>query len=89
VETPPEKTPPVKETPNHPTSPPNAPNTHANQGGGVLGQEQGHGGGGVVQASTAESTLPFTGSDTLLLMLLGVASLGLGLVLHRVSTERG
>ena len=43
----------------------------------------------VVKATPAEASLPFTGSNTPLLMLVGVAFLGLGLVLHRVSTERG
>jgi hypothetical protein len=94
VETPPVETPPVEtpptETPNTPTTPPETPNTNAHQqGGGVLGQEQGQGGGEVVTASPAESTLPFTGIDVPLLMLMGVAFLGIGLVLHRVSAERG
>jgi hypothetical protein len=95
VETPPVETPPVEtpptETPNTPTTPPETPNTHAHhqQGGGVLGQEQGQGGGEVVTASPAETTLPFTGIDIPLLMLMGVAFLGFGLVLHRVSAERG
>jgi LPXTG-motif cell wall-anchored protein len=76
--------------PNHPTSPPNTPKTHAKarQGGGVLGQEQGRGGGGVVQAAPAATTLPFTGSEVPLLMLMGAAFLGLGLVLHRMSANR-
>jgi hypothetical protein len=57
----------------------------------VLGQEQEHGGGGVVEtaAPSAETTLPFTGVDLPLLLLTGAAFLGLGLVLHRVSAERG
>jgi len=57
----------------------------------VLGQEQEHGGGQVVEsaAPSAEATLPFTGVDLPLLLLTGAAFLGLGLVLHRVSAERG
>ena len=94
VETPPVETPPVEtpptETPNTPNSPPETPNTPSNQqGGGVLGQEQGRGGGEVVTASPAETTLPFTGIDVSMLLLMGVAFLGFGLVLHRVSAERG
>jgi hypothetical protein len=56
----------------------------------VLGEEQ-SGGGGVVEtaAPSAESTLPFTGFDVPLLMLVGTAFLGLGLVLHRATTQRG
>jgi hypothetical protein len=58
----------------------------------VLPQEQGHGNGGEVvatEAAGAESTLPFTGADIRFLLLTGAAFLGLGLVLHRMSAERG
>jgi hypothetical protein len=56
----------------------------------VLGQENGTGGGEVVEtAAPAESTLPFTGVDVSLLMVMGAAMLGVGLVLHRASTARG
>ena len=57
----------------------------------MLGQEQEHGGGQVVEsaAPSAEATLPFTGVNLPLLFFTGAAFLGLGLVLHRVSTERG
>jgi hypothetical protein len=57
----------------------------------VLGQEQASGPGGVVEtaAPSASSTLPFTGFDVPLLFLTGAAFLGLGLVLHRASAERG
>jgi hypothetical protein len=93
VESPPVETPPTEtpvETPHHPTTSPNAPNTRAEHGGGTLAQEQGQtGAGGVVTASPAESALPFTGSEIPLVMLLGVAFLGVGLVLHRVSAARG
>jgi hypothetical protein len=93
VQTPPESTPPVEtppvetpvEKPDHPTSP-NTPNAPEKNGGGVLSQEQGTGGGGVVTASPAETALPFTGSEVPLLMLLGVTFLGVGLVLRRVSS---
>lgn len=91
TETPPVETPP--ETPQKPsrqTTPPETPNTGVKHGSvGVLGQEQGPGGGGVVQASAAQSSLPFTGSETPLLILLGASVLGIGLVLHRMSVERG
>ena len=67
---------------------PNAQPKH--QGGGVLGQEQGTAPtSGVVTASPAEAALPFTGSNAPLLMLVGAGFLGLGLVLHRMSTDRG
>jgi hypothetical protein len=93
VETPPVETPPVETPPETPTTPPETPSTREQHGGGgVMSKEQGQGGGGVVTAApaeTAETTLPFTGSDTPLLMLVGVAFLGLGLVLHRVNAERG
>jgi hypothetical protein len=57
----------------------------------VLGQEEESGGGGVVEtaAPSTASTLPFTGVDIPLLVLMGATFLGLGLVLHRVSAERG
>jgi hypothetical protein len=80
------------ETPNQPTSPnsPNTPDTREKEtGGGVLAQEEQTGGGGVVTAAPAETALPFTGSEAPLLVLLGVAFLGVGLVLHRVSAVRG
>jgi outer membrane biosynthesis protein TonB len=100
VETPPVETPPVEtetppvetppEKPNRQTTPPETPNARVERGsGGVLGQEQGSGGGGVVQASPAQSSLPFTGSETPLLILLGASLLGIGLVLHRMSVQRG
>jgi outer membrane biosynthesis protein TonB len=100
VETPPVETPPVEtetppvetppEKPNRQTTTPETPNTRVERGsGGVLGQEQSSGGGGVVQASPAQSSLPFTGSETPLLILLGASLLGIGLVLHRMSVERG
>ena len=100
VETPPVETPPVEtetppvetppEKPKRQTTPPETPNTRVERGsGGVLGQEQGSGGGGVVQASPAQSSLPFTGSEIAVLILLGASLLGIGLVLHRMSVERG
>ena len=91
TETPPVETPPeTPQKPNRQTTPPETPNTRVEHGsGGVLGQEQGSGGGGVVQASPAQSSLPFTGSETPLLILLGASLLGIGLVLHRMSVERG
>ena len=57
----------------------------------MLGQEQASGGGGVVEtaAPSTASTLPFTGVDIPLLVVMGATFLGLGLVLHRVSAERG
>ena len=78
---------PPPETPQQPSSP-----KHNTQTGGtVLGQEESSGGGGVVEtaAPSTESTLPFTGVDIPLLVLAGAAFLGLGLVLRRVSAERG
>lgn len=81
---------PQENHPNRPTSPQTTPNTREQSGGGVLAKEQDvAGGGGVVTAAPAESTLPFTGSETPLMVLLGVAFLGVGLVLHRVSAARG
>jgi hypothetical protein len=97
VETPPVETPPV-ETPESPTSPgspesPTSPVERRSGGGGVvLPQEQGVGGavgGEVTQAAPAAGTLPFTGSPTPLLMLLGAALAGLGVGLRRMTTERG
>jgi LPXTG-motif cell wall-anchored protein len=58
-------------------------------GGVVLPLEQQQGGGGVVAASPSAGTLPFTGSETGLLVLLGVVFLGLGFVLRRVSVPHG
>jgi hypothetical protein len=56
----------------------------------VLGQENGAGGGEVVEtAAPAASTLPFTGVDVPLLVLTGAAMLGVGLAMHRASTARG
>ena len=76
--------------PNRQTTPPETPNTRVERGsGGVLGQEQGSGGGGVVQAAPAQSSLPFTGSEIAVLILLAVSLLGIGLVLRRISVERG
>jgi len=101
VQTPPVETPPV-ETPNSPTSPesPESPTTPVEEegrgGDEVLPQEQGRGGGGiesptgeVTEAAPAAGTLPFTGSRTPLLVLFGVALLGLGVVLRRVAIEQG
>jgi hypothetical protein len=101
VQTPPVETPPV-ETPDSPTSPesPESPPAPVEEEGGggdeVLPQEQGHGGGGiesptseVTEAAPAAGTLPFTGSRTPLLVLFGVALLGLGVALRRVATEQG
>jgi hypothetical protein len=99
VQTPPVETPPV-ETPQSPTSPnsPESPTTPVEREGGggddVLPQEQGGGGGvesptEVTEAAPAAGTLPFTGSRTPLLVLFGVALLGLGVGVRRVTTERG
>jgi hypothetical protein len=95
VETPPETTPPEYTPPETPTpvaphkpSPPNETQTpNSNSGGSVLGQEEEHGGVVATPAPSAESTLPFTGVDIPLLMLMGALFLGVGLVLRRVSTE--
>jgi hypothetical protein len=102
VETPPVQTPPVEtpvETPQSPTSPnsPESPTTPVEREGGgdeVLDQEQGGGGGvesptEVTEAAPAAGTLPFTGSPTPLLALFGVALLGLGVGIRRVTSERG
>jgi hypothetical protein len=101
VETPPVETPPV-ETPQSPTSPnsPESPTAPVEREGGggdeVLPQEQGQGGGGiesptseVTETAPAAGTLPFTGSRAPLLVLFGVALLGLGVGLRSVTTERG
>jgi hypothetical protein len=101
VQTPPVETPPV-ETPDSPTSPesPETPNTPVDEegrgGDEVLPQEQGQGGGGiesptseVTEAAPAAGSLPFTGGRTPLLVLFGVALLGLGVGLRRVATEQG
>jgi hypothetical protein len=96
VETPPETTPPETYTPpetpvtHKPSSPNETPKPNTPPGaGGVLGLEQGSGGGGVVEAApSAQATLPFTGAELPLLFLTGAVLLGLGLVLHRVSSER-
>jgi hypothetical protein len=76
--------------PHTPPSPTEKPKHNTQPGGGVLGQEEESGSGGVVEtaAPSAESTLPFTGADIPLLILTGAVFFGLGLVLHRVSTER-
>jgi LPXTG-motif cell wall-anchored protein len=58
-------------------------------GGVVLPLEQQEGGGGVVAASPTAGTLPFTGSETGLLVMLGVVLLGVGFVLRRVGTAQG
>jgi hypothetical protein len=96
--TPPEYTPPETppDTPTDTPTPkphkPSSPQSPENTGGVVLPQEQGQGNGGEVAATTAtgaESTLPFTGADIRLLLLTGAAFLGLGLVLHRMTTQRG
>lgn len=103
VETPPVQTPPVEtppvETPDSPTSPesPESPTTPVEEeghgGDEVLPQEQGGGiespTGQVTEAAPAAGTLPFTGSRTPLLVLFGVALLGVGVGLRRVATEQG
>jgi hypothetical protein len=95
VETPPVETPPV-ETPESPATPhsPKSPTSPVEEKGGggveVLPQEQVSGAVGGQEAPTAtEATLPFTGSETPLLMLVGVGLLGLGVGLRRAVAERG
>jgi hypothetical protein len=102
VETPPVETPveapveetPTEETPSHenkPTPKPDVPESVTEHGGGLvlpLEQHQG-GGGGVVTAAPTAGSLPFTGSEIPVVVALGIALLGVGLVLHRVSAARG
>jgi hypothetical protein len=95
VETVPTETPQAPSTPLSPESP-TAPVEETGSGRGeVLPQEQevgGGGSGGVAGqqvTTTAEATLPFTGSRTPLLVLVGVGFLGLGAALRRVVAEQG
>jgi hypothetical protein len=104
VETPPVVTPPVEtppvETPQTPEAPQESPNAPVKEKGGggvnVLPQEQGSGGQeapntGITETNAEASpadTLPFTGSNIPLLVLLGGGFLGLGVGLRRLSAER-
>jgi hypothetical protein len=99
VVTPPVVTPPVVTPPETPDTPESPPAPVEEKGGGgvdVLPQEQGSGGeeaptGGITETSAEAgpaATLPFTGSRTPLLVLLGTGFLVLGVGVRRLTSER-
>jgi hypothetical protein len=96
------ETPPAPTTPPVTDTPPAPVEEEGGGGGGggaqdVLPQaDQGGGGGGAppaevppTEAATAPGTLPFTGPNVPMLLLVGVGLLGLGAGLRRVGAERG